>query len=200
MGSFLNLGLPLLSHEIPRVLNSLAIWIVIIDAVCDFTRYAGNSFKMRKYYNEDGYIAMALDFVVLLVGLEIIRNLTGITFLQGLDIFIMNIVFLIAVCSIVNTILLNTSKFDYSKIINNENTYEQTMQTIRTKRKMGSIGLIASCILLRILMSLYPKEILFILLIVVGVFIFTRMQFNYVSGEMRKYLKRDRSNLQENLK
>lgn len=190
MDAFFNLGFPLLSKEMPRLLNSIAIWIVIIDAVCDFARYSSNGFKLRKYYNEDGYIAMALDISVLFLVGNLILGFFNIKLFDGLYIFSLNIVFLIVVCAIANAVLLNMSKFDYNKIITDENKYDKVMAVFRRKRRIGSLLLIASSVALRFLMLLYPTKIPLITIIVLGIIVVTRLQFTYVSTEIRKYLNR----------
>lgn len=190
MDAFFNLGFPLLSKEMPRLLNSIAIWIVIIDAVCDFARYSSNGFKLRKYYNEDGYIAMALDISVLFLVGNLILGFFNIKLFDGLYIFSLNIVFLIVVCAIANAVLLNMSKFDYSRIITDENKYDKIMSDFRSKRRIGSLTLIISSVSLRILMALYPTKIPLVTMVVLIVIVITRLQFTHISTEMRKYLNK----------
>ena len=191
MNNILNLGFPLLSSEMPRVLNSLAIWGVVIDALCDTMRYASNSFKMRKYYYEDRYIAMALESVQLLALGGFASIVFDLEFINSLLVYLANVVLFIAVCSISNVTLLCISKFDYTKLIGNGEHYNDVMSKIRSNRTTGGVLLAVTCIVLRIQIALCKHNFTAIWLIIFFLAILTKGRFNTVTSIIKKHSSKE---------
>lgn len=191
MNNILNLGFPLLSSEMPRILNSLAIWGVVVDALCDTMRYASNSFKMRKYYHEDSYIAMALESVQLLALGGFASILFDLKFINSLLVYLANVVLFIAVCSISNVTLLCISKFDYTKLIGNGEHYNDVMSKIRSNRTIGGALLVVTCIVLRIQIALCKHNFAVIWIIIFLLAVLTKGRFNTVTSIIKKYSSKE---------
>lgn len=191
MNNILNLGFPLLSSEMPRVLNSLAIWGVVIDALCDTMRYASNSFKMRKYYHEDSYIAMALESVQLLALGGFASIVFDLKFTNSILVYLANVVLFLAVCSISNVTLLCISKFDYTKLIGNGEHYNDVMGKIRSNRTIGGALLVITCIVLRIQIALCKYNFSVIWIIIFLLAVLTKGRFNTVTSIIKKHSSKE---------